>query len=72
MRHQGWSMRAGRALCRKDRKESVQLHTPCPTVPGKGVNCIVQEHTEPFKSRFFPVLKWEGMKFTCLVISIAD
>lgn len=43
------------------------------TILGKRVKCTVQKHIEPFKSRLFPMLiKWEGMKFTCLVFSIED
>lgn len=58
---------------RKDRKGSVAAAHSMSTILGKGVTCIVQEHIEPFKSRFFPVLiKWEGTKFACLVISIED
>lgn len=70
LKHESWQ---GFTLNEKGQKRVCAAAHSMSTILGKGVNCVVQEHFEPFKSGLFPVLiKWEGMKFTCLVISTED
>lgn len=72
MRCQGSSTRAEGFTLNEKGQQRVCAHSMS-TILCKGVNCTVQEHTEPFKLMWFPVLiTWEGTKFTCLVISTED
>lgn len=72
LKHESWQ---GFTLNEKGQKRVCAAAHSMSTILGKGVNCVVQEHFEPFKSGWEEVnkwIKWEGMKFTCLVISTED